>query len=64
MGIEHDGRIKKAAIAVSLIEKAVDLPEYAAKGPDMQNMLARMREETLAMSDSEGSSASAPSKED
>ena len=30
--------------------KAVDLLEYAAQGPDMQNMRARMREETRGFS--------------
>ena len=53
-------------------EKAVDLHEYAGQGPHMQNMRARppgcvKRRWLLAnslMSDSEGSSASALSKED
>ena len=34
-------------MAVSSIEKAVDLLEYSDQGPDMQNMRAWMREETL-----------------
>ena len=36
-------------MAVSSIERAVDSFEYAGQGPDMQNMRARMREETVAL---------------
>ena len=36
-------------MAVSSIVKAVDFLEYAIQGPDMHNMRARMRGETVAL---------------